>query len=167
MASARVAVDRFSAVACLLLGIEVVLVLAVFPNGRLNLERIVAASIGCFLVGAQTVFLWPGPLRFCHEIWRAYGFVVLVIVVFVVASLGMRAGWLYADQPDREAIEILPILFVFYSVLLTYPIAAGLRGLLLLRRNLRQPLARRLPVGTQPARQKMAWHRAASCIVQG
>jgi hypothetical protein len=142
MANARVAVDRFSAVACLLLGIEVILVLAIFPDGRLNLERIVAASIGCFFVGAQIVFLWPGPLRFCREIWRAYGFVVLVIVVFVVASLGMRAGWLYADR--REEIEILPLVFVTYSVLLAYPVAAGLRGLLFLRRNIQQPLARGL-----------------------
>jgi hypothetical protein len=141
MGGARVAMDRFSAVARLLLWVEVILVLAIFADGRLNSARMTAASIGCSFVGVQIVFLWPGPLRLCREIWRAYGFVVLAIVLFVVASIGARAGWMYSDQPDREEIETLPIYFVSLSVVLTYPVAAGLWGIQLLRRSLRQPLA--------------------------
>jgi hypothetical protein len=156
IASPRVAVDRFSAVAGFLLLVEAILILGIFPDGRLNLERTATASIGCLLLGAQIVFLWPGPLRLCREIWRACGFVVLVIVLFLVASIGIRAGWIYAEQPDREEFENLPFYFLSLFVVLTYPVAAGLRGFLLFHRNFRQPVASQLLApwlfARQPAR---------------
>jgi len=159
IARARVAIGRFSVVAGFLLYLEAIMSLAIFPDAKLNLERTAAFSVGCLLLGAQIAFLWPGLLRLCQVIWRAYGFLALVTVVFVVTSIGIRGGWLYADQPDPEGLAIMPFYFLFLSVVLIYPVVAGLRGFLLIERNIRKPLASELLVpwlfGRKPVRRRL------------
>ena len=63
MAAARVAIDRLTFVVALLLFIESVLTLAVFPDASINPLRLVAATIGLLLITAQIALVRPGLER--------------------------------------------------------------------------------------------------------
>jgi hypothetical protein len=118
MAAARVAIDRLTFVGAFLFLIESMLTLSVFPDAGVNARRLVTATIGLLLIAAQIALVRPGLEHLCRNIWRAYGFFTLAVLTFIIASIAIRAGWAFTDQPDREDVATLPAYFLSLSAVL-------------------------------------------------
>jgi hypothetical protein len=129
LAAARIAIDRAMFVASLLLYIELLMVLILFPEPRVDVPKLGAAALGLSILVAQIVLVRPGLEVLCRRVWHAYAFVGATILLFGLVSAGVLAGSLYQDQPDQEDVRFLPVYFAVLLAIVAYPIVKGLRGL--------------------------------------
>ena len=79
----------------LLLYIEFVMVLILFPEPRVDVSKLGAAALGLSLLVAQIVLVRPGLEVLCRRVWHAYAFVGATILFFCLVSAGVLAGSLY------------------------------------------------------------------------
>ena len=82
--------------------------LGVFPDAAVNVRRLATAGIGLLLIGAQVAMIRPGLERICRDQWRAGAFVAVALLFFVAASVAIREGWAYRDQPEGQEVATLP-----------------------------------------------------------
>jgi hypothetical protein len=138
VAEARVAIDRLIFPVVVLFLVETILTLGVFPDAAVNVRRLATAGIGLLLIGAQVAMIRPGLERICRDQWRAGAFVAFALLFFVAASVAIREGWAYRDQPDGQEVATLPSYFLSLCAVLAYPAARGLWSLRTIRAKFRR-----------------------------